>query len=312
MKKKALLITAMMLCLCGMQVNAAAAEATRTIINGRYVSSAADNSEAGKKGPVLTDKADNAAAETAAASDDNDKAGSVSENTASKTGAAVSGDAAGSASKNTAGGFDPDRLKLPESAGVLITLEGGKNTDTGRLTLMSKKSDGKGGTYWEKSLECTAKYGKNGLYKEKEGDSKTPVGVFKMGVPFGNKPAEEGFPADYIQVDDSCYWDGDSGSDRYNKLVSTKNYTDFKKSESEHLIKYGAYYNYCLDTGYNPDGTPHKGSAIFLHCAVNNENTHGCIAIPEDAMKTVLKTYKDNATYIAIYDAADMSAVYAK
>ena len=303
MKKKALLITAMLLCLCGMQVNASAAEATHTIINGQYVSSAADNPEAVKKGPgmdILTDKAKNAASETGAADSVTDKAGTVSENTASKTEAAADGS------------FDPERLKLPESAAVLITLEGGRNTDTGRLTLMERKPDGKGGVYWEKNSECTAKYGKNGLYKEKEGDSKTPVGVFKMGVPFGNKPAEDGFPSDYIQVDDSYYWDGDSDSDRYNKLVSTKNYTDFKKSESEHLIKYGAYYNYCLDTGYNPDGTAHKGSAIFLHCVVNNENTHGCIAVPEDVMKTVLKTYKDNATYIAIYDAADMTAVYAK
>lgn len=298
MKKRALLITAALLGLCGMQLNAAAAEATRTIINGQYVSSAADNSKTGEKGPGTT------VSDNEAVNADDSKSGTAVNN-------GTSGNAMSDSNVSGAdGSFDPDRLKLPESASVLITLEGAADSDTGRLKLLEKKTDGSGKSSWTELLECTAKYGRNGLYKEKEGDSKTPVGVFRMGVPFGNKPAEDGFPSDYIRVDNSYYWNGDSDSASYNKLVSSKTDTGFKKSESEHLADYGAYYNYCLDIGYNADGTPYKGSAIFLHCVVNNENTHGCVAIPEDAMKTVLRTYRDNATYMAIYDKADVSAVY--
>lgn len=307
MKKKALFTTVMLLCLCGMQVNAAAAEATRTIVNGQYVSSASANNKTDKNGPG-NPAADNGTAEEAVNTGDAENAASKTE--AADDSSAAGNSAAGRRSDTAESSFDPNRLKLPESASVLITLEGAKNSDTGILKLMEKKSDGQGRSTWTELLECTAMYGKNGLYKEREGDSKTPVGVFRMGVPFGRKPAEEGFPSGYIQVDDSYYWNGDSDSASYNKLVSTKNSNDFRRSESEHLINYGAYYNYCLDIGYNADGTPHKGSAIFLHCVVNNENTHGCVAVPEDVMKTVLKTYRDNATYMVIYDADDVAAVY--
>ena len=193
-----------------------------------------------------------------------------------------------------------DKLGIPADATVLVTLKGDVNGDTGTLTLLTKQQSADGKSSWTKLSECAAKYGKAGLGKTKEGDNKTPIGVFKMNTPFGIKDAEAGFPSNYIKVDKECYWNGDSSSSLYNKLVSTKTYTDFKTSESEHLINYAPYYNYCIDTGYNADSTPYKGSAIFLHCVVGNENTHGCIAIPEDNMKEVLRAYAEGTTYIAI------------
>ncbi len=202
------------------------------------------------------------------------------------------------------------RLDIPASASVLAAFEGTSDGDTGVLTLLIKQKRADGTGYWTKISECSAKYGRNGLGKTREGDNKTPVGVFKMNTPFGISPAEAGFPADYVQIDSSFYWNGDSESDRYNKLVSTANYTAFSRKASEHLADITPYYNYCLDTGYNAEGTPYKGSAIFLHCVVGNENTHGCIAIPEEKMKEVLRNYSEGSTYIAIYDKADVSAVY--
>ena len=200
----------------------------------------------------------------------------------------------------TVGKIELDKLAVPDNATVLVTLEGAANSDTGTLTLLTKKQNADGTGYWVKLNSCTAKYGKAGLGKTQEGDNKTPVGVFKMNTPFGIKSAEAGFPANYVKVDSANYWNGDSASDLYNKLVSTKTYTDFKTSESEHLINYAPYYNYCIDTGYNAEGTPYKGSAIFLHCVVGSENTHGCIAIPEENMKEVLRNYAEGTTYIAI------------
>lgn len=193
-----------------------------------------------------------------------------------------------------------DRLGIPADATVAVTLKGSANGDTGILTLLTKTQSADGTVAWTKLSECTAKYGKAGLGKSREGDNKTPVGVFKMNTPFGIKEAETGFPVNYIKVDGDNYWNGDSASELYNKLVSTRTYTDFKTSESEHLINYAPYYNYCIDTGYNAEGTAYKGSAIFLHCVVGDENTHGCIAIPEENMKEVLRNYAEGTTYIAI------------
>ncbi len=274
-------------------------------------STAASTTTSGTTNSVASAATDNNAAANATAT-----SGTATANTANSTGtAAVSSTTAAdtqataqsSTTAGTVGTLELDKLSIPDNATVLVTLAGTANGDTGTLTLLKRDSKD---AAWVKLSECTAKYGKAGLGKTEEGDNKTPIGVFKMNTPFGIQPAEAGFPSNYNRVDNANYWDGDSNSVLYNKLVSTKTYTDFEKSKSEHLIKYAPYYNYCLDTGYNAEGTPYKGSAIFLHCVVNNENTHGCIAIPEENMKEVLKTYSEGNTYIAIYDTANTAAVY--
>ena len=287
------------------------ANGTSIIMYGKYVTGI-DNSE--KTGPGASTGSGSSASSgenQAAAISSSPEA--ASENTATESNTAnianaVSGmsNASGSANILNAAEIDTSEatrlaeLGVPADATVLVTLKGDANSDTGTLTLLTKQQSADGKSYWTKLNECTAKYGKAGLGKTKEGDNKTPVGVFKMNTPFGIKDAEAGFPSNYIKVDKDCYWNGDSQSELYNKLVSTRTYTAFRTSESEHLINYAPYYNYCIDTGYNADGTPYKGSAIFLHCVVGNENTHGCIAIPEENMKEVLRTYAEGTTYIVI------------
>ncbi len=210
-----------------------------------------------------------------------------------------------------ASGLEIDKVNVPLDAKVLITLCGGKSSDSGVLNVYKKEADGNNVSF-KLQLSARAKLGKNGLYKEKEGDSKTPVGIFKMNTPFGREDKLEGFPDNYIKVDGNYYWNGDSESPLYNKLVNISNYNNFDKKKSEHIIDYGKYYNYCIDTGYNVEGTPYKGSAIYLHCVVNNENTHGCIAIPEADMISIMRMYEEDHTYIAIYDNADIQAMYKK
>ena len=206
-----------------------------------------------------------------------------------------------------ASGLEIDKINIPADSQALITLAGSSTLDTGELNVYTKGDDGAWKTVY---AGVRAKYGMNGLYKEKEGDSKTPVGVFKMNTPFGIADSVEGFPDNYIKVDSDMYWNGDSASDRYNKLVNAKEYTAFDRSASEHLINYSGYYDYCIDTGYNYEGTPYRGSAIFLHCVVNDEHTHGCIAIPKEYMTEIMKLYSEGNTYIAIYDTADPTAMY--
>lgn len=215
--------------------------------------------------------------------------------------------AASNSSIIEASGLEIDKINIPADSQVLITLAGSRTSDTGELNVYTKGDDGAWKTVY---AGIRAKYGMNGLYKEKEGDSKTPVGVFKMNTPFGIADSVEGFPDNYIKVDPDMYWNGDSASDRYNKLVNAKEYTAFDCSASEHLINYSGYYDYCIDTGYNYEGKPYLGSAIFLHCVINDEHTHGCIAIPKEYMTEIMKLYSEGNTYIAIYDTADPAAMY--
>ena len=73
-----------------------------------------------------------------------------------------------------------------------------------------------------------------GLGKEKEGDKKTPVGIYQFNEYFGiyDNPGTE---LPYIKVNKSHYWDGDNNSDRYNQLVNIETYTNFNVKKSEHL-----------------------------------------------------------------------------
>ena len=203
----------------------------------------------------------------------------------------------------------PDGISLPEEAEVLITVESGKGEVSGTLKLYTKNAQSGDGTVWTEILSTTAMLGKNGLGKEKEGDNKTPLGVFKMNTPFGIKDALPGFPANYLKVGKNHYWCGDSDSELYNRMADASGSVSFSKSESEHLTDYAGYYDYCIDTGYNPEGTPHKGSALFLHCVVRGQTTHGCIAIPEADMIETLKHYREGRTYIAIYDRENLSSI---
>ena len=75
----------------------------------------------------------------------------------------------------------------------------------------------------------------------------------------------------------------------YNKLVTTTEYTDFDPDASERIVDYPNAYKYILNTTYNEDGTPMKGSAIFLHCYREQRTyTGGCISIPFDKMEYVM------------------------
>ena len=163
---------------------------------------------------------------------------------------------------------------------LCVVAEG--NTCT--LTMHQKDENG----LWKQVLETDGVIGQNGLYKEREGDKKTPVGVFSFIKAFGIKD-DPGTAFSYTKVDDTMHWVDDPESAYYNRFVSTREVTPDWNS-SEHLIEYVTAYNYCLALNYNPDCIPYKGCAIFLHCPKpDGSPTSGCIGIPEEDMVFILQ-----------------------
>lgn len=143
-------------------------------------------------------------------------------------------------------------------------------------------------TSWKLVLETEAIIGKNGLGKTKEGDGKTPAGVFLFVEALGILE-NPGTKMAYTQVDESHYWVDDSSSKYYNQFVSTEGITKDWAS-AEQIVKYGESYHYVLATSYNLERIPGKGSAVFLHCTSNDMRaTAGCIAVPEKYMREIIK-----------------------
>ena len=183
---------------------------------------------------------------------------------------------------------DPDLKQI-------VTVKGTKGSEA-EFALHEKDSGG-----WYEVVTCKAYIGKKGFGKTREGDMKTPQGMFAFTKAFGIND-DPGSVMYYTQVDDSHYWVGDSQSEYYNQFVSTKDFEDFNKKASEHIIDYKQAYKYCLNINYNEDGVPNRGSAIFLHCQTNNKFTAGCVAIPEKDMIKVLKHV--NSECVVIMDTA--------
>ncbi len=146
---------------------------------------------------------------------------------------------------------------------------------------------------WKQILSTPGFVGVNGLCEDgdhAEGCGQTPMGVYKFNRAFGIED-DPGCAIDYVKVDDNIYWSGDQSEGRhYNEMVDIRDYPDLDMENSEHIIDYDYQYRYCLNISFNEDGTPGRGSAIFLHCfGPYKPYTGGCVALPENIMKQVMQ-----------------------
>lgn len=141
-------------------------------------------------------------------------------------------------------------------------------------------------------LKTNAFIGENGLTKDKkEGDKKTPIGTFDLGIAFGTHEKVDS-KINYIQINKNLYWVDDVNSKYYNKLVDiSKIEKNFKSAE--HLCEFPKEYEYGIEIKTNPKNIKGKGSAIFLHCSTGKP-TAGCIAINKKYMKKILEIIDKN------------------
>lgn len=147
--------------------------------------------------------------------------------------------------------------------------------------------------------------GKNGATTDKrEGDFKTPLGLFKLGSAFGISSIKTDYP--YLKVTNDSYWVDDSMSPNYNKWVELNKENIKNWQSAEHLIDYDEYklgfiieYNTTEQYDELNKGND-KGSAIFLHIKTK-DYTSGCIATTEENIKYILNWVKtENNPYILI------------
>lgn len=192
-----------------------------------------------------------------------------------------------------------------EDVEKIAQLEVAKYTDQMIVVAVSDEGDAKLCFYekendWKLVLETEAFIGKNGLGKTKEGDGKTPIGVFSFIEAFGIMK-NPGTKMKYTRVDESHYWVDDSGSKYYNQFVSLNEIVKDWES-AEHIVAYGESYHYVLATSYNVERIPGKGSAVFLHCtSEETEATAGCIAVPEVYMKKITNRIEPEGVLVIDY-----------
>ena len=189
-----------------------------------------------------------------------------------------------------------------ESATQLFVVAGmGMDKTTATVSLHMKDENGN----WMQVLSTPGFVGKNGLCLDAdhaEGCGQTPIGVYRFNKAFGIA-SNPGCQLEYIQVDDNTWWSGDPDR-QYNQMVDIRDVPDLVKDDSEHIVDYDYQYQYCLNISFNEDGTPGRGSAIFLHCfGPVKPYTGGCVAIPENIMKLVMQTVTEDC--VVVIDTVD-------
>lgn len=154
--------------------------------------------------------------------------------------------------------------------------------------------------HWKQILSTPGFVGLNGLCQDadhREGCAQTPIGVYHFNKAFGIA-ADPGCAIPYVQVDDNTYWSGDPDR-QYNQMVDIREVPELVMDDSEHIVDYEYQYQYCLNISFNEEGTPGRGSAIFLHCfGPLKPYTGGCVAIPENLMKQVMQTVREDCVVV--------------
>ena len=210
------------------------------------------------------------------------------------------------AAPKASGTDDKKEEKLTESPEWVTKLDAAKHADqlfvvagigdtTAYVSMHRKDTDGK----WIQIMTTPGFIGKKGLGKVKEGDMKTPVGTFRFTKAFGIAE-DPGCKMPYQQVTKDDYWSGDPRPGyHYNEMVNIKDYPGLNTRDCEHIIGYTTEYQYCLNIGYNEEGIPGKGSALFLHSLGSMKPyTGGCVAIPQDKMVIVMQNVTEDCVVV--------------
>lgn len=138
---------------------------------------------------------------------------------------------------------------------------------------------------------------------KKEGDGKSPAGVFTLGTAFGDDSQPlRGLKMRYLSLTSAIECVDDIGSKYYNRVIDRSTVAP-DWSSSEHMRAVGEAYRWGIVVGHNGIVTeantnppiPGAGSCVFLHIWGSlTQGTAGCTAMPQSELETLL-TWLDPA-----------------
>jgi D-alanyl-D-alanine dipeptidase len=132
---------------------------------------------------------------------------------------------------------------------------------------------------------------------KREGDGKSPAGVFALGTSFGySEKALSGAKLPYLALDAAVECVDDTTSQHYNRIVARNTLTP-DWSSSERMRAMGESYRWGIVVDHNHIAAPASGpkpatgggSCIFLHVWKSAGNgTAGCTAMAQPEMESLL------------------------
>jgi L,D-peptidoglycan transpeptidase YkuD (ErfK/YbiS/YcfS/YnhG family) len=179
---------------------------------------------------------------------------------------------------------DPVPAGVPADAGQMIVVRPMK----GKVFQVEVRAQERRGDGWVDVL--TRRHGVIGPKgfappgEKREGDGRTPSGVFRIGTAFADGPTLD-TKLDYRRATADDFWVDDADSPQYNRWVHGKPAAKSYENLQQPAYKFAAVIEYNTDPV-----VPGRGSAIFLHVwAGPDKPTAGCVALAESDVTTLLK-----------------------
>jgi L,D-peptidoglycan transpeptidase YkuD (ErfK/YbiS/YcfS/YnhG family) len=147
---------------------------------------------------------------------------------------------------------------------------------------------GQRGFAWGIGLHGT---GAPGEPRKREGDLKSPAGIFRIKSVFGIADSEQAafLRLPYRQVTSSTEAIDDPNSKYYNQIVDRRSILNPDWSSSESMLRVGGRYRFGIMIEHNPAAIPGQGSCIFLHVWDKRYTaTVGCTAVRLNDLTTIL------------------------
>jgi L,D-peptidoglycan transpeptidase YkuD (ErfK/YbiS/YcfS/YnhG family) len=191
----------------------------------------------------------------------------------------------------------PVEKKLGGSSQVLIVVNDCPSSSSAVVHVM-EKHDGR----WRSVMPAmSAVIGKNGFAPEgekREGDGRTPSGIYPLGLAFGyGRSAETRMPYRQATADD--LWVDDPAADEYNRWVKEG---ETQAASFESMRREDDLYKYGIVIEYNTNPViKGRGSAIFLHVWQAEGNpTGGCVAVSEKDLIAILRWLDPSAKPVVV------------
>lgn len=128
---------------------------------------------------------------------------------------------------------------------------------------------------------------------KREGDRRTPSGIFSLGLGFGVR-SDPGVRFSWRRTTTADVWVDDSDSDLYNTWQRKP--ANGRWDSAEDLYVPGNY-DYVQVIDYNTARVPGKGSAIFLHVD-HQSGTYGCVTVPRSQLLQILRWERPGAVMV--------------
>ncbi len=212
---------------------------------------------------------------------------------------------------------------LDKCGQVVVTVADGWNATTGRMQVFERERGGP----WKPSFAkpMAVLLGKSGMawgrgvygqsekapYVKREGDRRTPAGIFRLGKVLGYDAAlgvNRSYP--YHQVGKWDAWPDDPKNPYYNQhiVIDPKRVPSW--FESQKMRHNDDAYRYLIDIRHNSDPpAPGLGSATFFHTRRGPARpTHGCTTMSrEDLLGFMGRLRADKNPHYVVMPAAEYS-----